>query len=268
MAYHKHHYMLTSKKREPNRLENLLKRLSNGEKLMVEDFDFPSSDNIVAFPNQSDTPEANEQPVLQEFEEILETQDTPETVSASEESVIKSKTEIPDIEITPEEEEYGYYLRQDEELAEADDFLETASKFCLLVKKIDWKLRTCKDRMVEEERIVQDILHECQQPLKDEKDGLKLYRLLHRSRKKRQEFKDLFIVLKLLQDYIFQNRAVFDGLMPIVNTAEKKVNNRKSRFYMQRSDSLPLPVGDDYRSLPKEEQERVRAIYEQCKQNN
>ena len=85
--------------------------------------------------------------------------------------------------------------------------------------------------------------------------------MLHRSRRKRQEYKDLFIILKLLFDYISQNRDVFDGLMPIVNLAEKKVNGRSSRVYMQRS-ALPLPIGDTFRNLPIEEQNRIKSFYE------
>ncbi len=225
--------------RKTSRVIELLNRLSKGEKLTAP-APFPVSSEPKDFvPKESPT--------------------SSEPQSCS--------TPLPDIKILPEEDELGYYIKTDNDLAEADTFLQTAIQFCLLVKKIDYKIKVCRDRLIEENRLIQDLLHEIQQPLKDEKDSITLYRLLHRASRRRLEYKDLWNILNILNDYISAHKTTFNGLMPVVNLAEKKVNNRKNRVYMQKS-SMPLPVGDAYRNLSIEEQEQIRIRYEQSKQKS
>ncbi len=248
--YHRLNYqsLLNENSSKQNRVLSLLEALKKGE------------DPDIAIGNL-DKNKAQVKPVAKEpIEENIQTEsDQTETTIA---------TQIPNIVITSAEECPGFYAKTDIDLSDANNFLTGALYFIDIAKHAGEKLRICKDRITEEDRIIQDLLHEIRQPLKSEQDALALYKLLHRAERRRQDFKNLAEPLALIANYVSAHQPVFDGFIPIIKLAQQRVNNQSSWVYMQKSSSLKLPIGDAYRQLPKQEQDKIKATYEMNKKKD
>ena len=243
-------------KQKQNRVLSLLESLKKGEDPLEKE-----NENIIKSLNQTN----KNLPVQLTVKAQVQEEDNTNTIDVK---VDNDRTQIPEITITSMEEDPGFYANADTKLADANHYLTGALQFIEIVKHASDRLKTCKERITEEDRVIQDLLHEIRQPLKSESEALALYRLLHRAERRRQDFKDLAEPLALLANYINSHQGVFEGFIPIIKLAQQKVASQKDRVYMQKSVSLKLPIGDAYRKLPKQEQDRIKATYEANKKRD
>ena len=235
--------LLSTKKPRQNRVLALLDALHKGKNPSLENIFEPEHKNIE-----------------QQTDIEIAAKDSPT-------SAVEESTQIPSISINEAEENPGWFIQSDNKLSKAGEYLDNALSFIEVVKQAENKAKTCFEKIGEEDRIIQDLLHEIRQPVKDAETGYNLYKLLHQAERRRQDYKDLAEPLCLIAKYVNTHKGVFEGFIPIIKAAKQRVENQKTRVYMQKSDSLQLPVGDAYRKLPKTEQEKIKAIYEQNKNN-
>lgn len=160
-----------------------------------------------------------------------------------------------------EQESEEWYIRNSEKLASALDYPTILKMFVDLLDNAQDQHVCCNNKLADCDRKIQDFLHELRMPKKNAYEGFKLYQLGHHLELERQAYKDALVVLTPLANFINANPDAVVKLKNILKRLEDQAELKKSRIYMPRSE-LDLPVGDAFRALPKEEQERIRQNYE------
>lgn len=186
----------------------------------------------------------------------------------------KNRSSIAQYNFTDEQENPAYYIASNKRLSKILEYRRILSEFIEMMKSVEDQHSYCRSKIVESDREIQDFLHELRQPKRNAYEGFKLYQLGHHLEIKRQGFKDadedIFCLAKLAN----ASKEYIEKLERIMNHLEDVKTSRENKIYMPRSD-LDLPVGDKFRSLPKEEQaiicqnfEKTKAMYKNNKKNS
>lgn len=167
-------------------------------------------------------------------------------------------------EFEEEQENEDYYIASDTLLSPMMDYEEILEGFIDMMNRVDQQYVYCNNKQSECDRKIQDFLHELRMPKKNACEGFKLYQLGHNIQIQRQAYKDAIEVLRPLANFANANRELIAKLQNISDRQKSRRDLIDNRVYMPRSD-LDLPVGDAFRALSKEEQERIRENYENSK---
>lgn len=159
-----------------------------------------------------------------------------------------------------EQESEEWYLKSNETLASCIDYPTILEMFVDLLDHANDQHVCCNNKLADCDRKIQDFLHELRQPKKNAYEGFKLYQLGHHLELERQAYKDALAVLSPLANFVNANPDSVTKLRNILKRFEDQKELKESRIYMPRSD-LDLPVGDAFRALPEDEQERIRQNY-------
>lgn len=167
-------------------------------------------------------------------------------------------------EFEEEQENEDYYIASDTLLSPMMDYEEILEGFIDMMSRVDQQYVYCNNKQSECDRKIQDFLHELRMPKKNACEGFKLYQLGHNIQIQRQAYKDAIEMLRPLANFANANRELVAKLQNISDRQKAHRDLIDNRVYMPRSD-LDLPVGDAFRALSKEEQERIRENYENGK---
>lgn len=160
-----------------------------------------------------------------------------------------------------DQENEEWYIKKDEKLASSIDYPTILKMFVNLLEHVSEQHILCNNKLANCDRKIQDFLHELRMPKRNAYEGFKLYQLGHHLELERQAYKDALVTLTPLANFANANPDVFTKLRNILQKLEDQQQLRGSRIYMPRSD-LDLPVGDAFRALSQEEQDRIRQNYE------
>ena len=171
---------------------------------------------------------------------------------------------IQNYEFADEQENEAYYIASDNVLSPMMDYTQILEGFIDLLNRVDQQNVYCNNKLGDCDRKIQDFLHELRMPKRNAYEGFKLYQLGHNIQIQRQAYKDAIEVLRPLANFANANRELIAKLQNISDRQKSRRDLIDNRVYMPRSD-LDLPVGDAFRALSKEEQERIRENYENSK---
>ena len=164
---------------------------------------------------------------------------------------------IQNYEFADEQENEAYYIASDNVLSPMMDYTQILEGFIDLLNRVDQQNVYCNNKLGDCDRKIQDFLHELRMPKRNAYEGFKLYQLGHNLEIKRQAYKDALKVLRPLAGFANANREIVQKLQNILESQKARKELCENRVYVPRSD-LDLPVGDKFRSLSEEDQQKMR----------
>lgn len=168
---------------------------------------------------------------------------------------------LKELAFAEEQEHEEWYIKNNATLAPMLDYQTVIQLFTDLVENVGKQHVCCNNKLSDTDRKIQDLLHEIRMPKRNAYEGFKLYQMLHYLEIERQAYKDGLAILTPLANFANANRDLLQKLQNICQRLADQKELKESRIYMPRS-NLDLPIGDAFRALPKEEQERIRQNYE------
>ena len=212
--------------------------------------------------------------VMPPQEDIKETSDTPLAdgkLDQDLEDVVRKKLKkfnvieveaqmnrkLQDFNFTEEQENEDYYIASDNTLSPLMEYCDVISKFIDMANRADSQHVYCSNKIGECDRKIQDFLHELRMPKRNACEGFKLYQLGHNLEIQRQAYKDAIELLRPLANLMNANREFVQRLQNVLERYRGHQEVCENRIYVPRSD-LDLPVGDKFRALSKEDQDRMR----------
>lgn len=182
---------------------------------------------------------------------------------AKQEYVKQSKQEssITKYNFIPEQEKPTYYIESDKKIKAILGYRKTLNDFVAMVSCVGEQLGYCSSKLSQADRELQDYLHELRMPKRNAYEGFKLYQLGHHLEVKRQGYKNAIDDIRMIANFASAHKDDIEKLKNIAAYVNSIYEERKDPIYMPRSD-LNLPVGDKFRALPEEEQEKIRKNFE------
>lgn len=185
----------------------------------------------------------------------------PGRFSVIEAGEVMSKRKLDNYRFTEEQEHEVYYIASDSRLSAMLEYEDVLEKFVDMLEHAEDQYSYCSSRLSECDRKIQDFLHELRMPKRNASEGFKLYQLGHFLQVERQAYKNAIELLKPLAGFAGGNEELRRRLQNILSNQRLHRESQENRIYMPRSE-LNLPVGDKFRSLSEEQQEKIRQNYQ------